>query len=356
MKNTIAITTLIGGLTLAATTARAFDSGSDGSYGPINITNNTLLPMPPNGIFHCTTITVASSATLKFTPNSLNTPVYLLAQGDIIINGVIDVSGQNGQLNASYSAGGPGGYEGGSPTGAGRGPSRYGYQGNELLVPLLGGSGGDGFNGWTGYGSPYIYVSGGGGGGAVLVSSSSAVRLTGTIRALGGAAYISGWTSPGRGGGIRVVAPVVSGSGTLDVSSNGRARIDCPPQTVSINMVGGTMRIGKSMFISPPNSPRLYFVNAAGQAVDPSTLSAVNINLPAAGNTVQEFTVRGENFLGDVPVTAVAIPENGAGSTNSFVMHFPTDVFTNVSVSFTLTLATNQNTYINAYARYGVQP
>ena len=121
-------------------------------------------------------------------------------------------------------------------------------------------------------------------------------------------------------------------------------------------MVGAVSSVGRSMFIFPPSNPRLFFVNAAGQAVDPSTLSAVNVNLPTAGNTVREFTVRGENFLGDVPVTAVAIPENGPGSTNNFVMHFPTDVFTNVSVSFTLTLATNQNTYINAYARYGVQP
>lgn len=395
MRNTIAIIALIGGLTLAASPAGAFDSGSDGSYGPINITNNTVLPMPQNGIFNCTTITVASNATLTFLPNSLNTPVYLLAQGDIVINGTIDVSGQNGQTNGAYSAGGPGGFDGGSapvsprPAGYGRGPgggpiatagtyaggcgsfgtAGFGgppVYGNSLLVPLIGGSGG------AGAGLSFA-MSGGGGGGAVLLSSSSSVRIAGQVRASGGSgAYIgyyalnSVYSGGGSGGAIRIVAPVVTGTGVLDTSGgvggnytpggSGRIRVDCPPQAVGFKMVGAVSSIGRSMFIFPPNNPRLYFVNAAGQPVDPSTLSAVNLNLPAASSTAQEFTVRGENFLGDVPVTAVAVPENGTGSTNTFVMHFPTDYFTNVSVSFTLTLATNQNTYINAYARYGVQP
>jgi len=75
--------------------------------------------MPPNGIFNCTTITVASNVTLTFVPNSLNTPVYLLAQGDIVINGIIDVSGQNGQTNGGYSLAGPGGFEGGAAPTAG---------------------------------------------------------------------------------------------------------------------------------------------------------------------------------------------------------------------------------------------
>ena len=110
------------------------------------------------------------------------------------------------------------------------------------------------------------------------------------------------------------------------------------------------------MFVFPPNNPRLYFVNAAGQTIDPSTLSAVNINLPVSGSTVQNFTLCGENFLGDVPVTVVAKPDFGNYFTNAFVMHFPTDVLTNVTVTVPLTLAPNQNNSINAYARYGVQP
>ena len=381
MKNIIAIAALIGGLTLAATSARAFDSGSDGSYGPLNITNDTLLPMPPNGIFNCTTITVASNATLTFLPNSLNTPVYLLAQGDIVVGGTIDVSGQIGQLNGAYSAAGPGGFAGGSaplagqPAGAGRGPGggvvgagyidsggggSFANYGNLLLVPLLGGSGGAG----------YVYnsapaASGGGGGGAILLASSSAARLAGAIRSRGGNGYLCGnglTSGAGSGGGIRVVAPVVSGNGTLDVSTaiapypGGRIRVDCPPQSISLSLVGGISSVGRSMFVFPPNNPRLYFVDAAGQAIDPAILSAVNVLLPTSTNLVQNFSLRGENFLGDVPVTVVAAPDNGTPFTNSIVMRFPTNTLATVTVTVPLTLAPNQNNHINAYARYGVQP
>src|SRR5437868_213684 len=67
--------------------AQTFSSGSTGAYGPMNITTNTTLDLPSDGIFHCTTITVAAGATLNFKPNSLNTPVYLLATGAISVVG-----------------------------------------------------------------------------------------------------------------------------------------------------------------------------------------------------------------------------------------------------------------------------
>jgi hypothetical protein len=43
------------------TLAQPFNSGSDGSYGPLNVTSNTTLQLPPDGIFKCTTITVAAT-------------------------------------------------------------------------------------------------------------------------------------------------------------------------------------------------------------------------------------------------------------------------------------------------------
>src|SRR2546430_13778595 len=73
--------------------SQPFDSGSDGSYGPLDITANTTLDLPPDGILKCTTITIASGATLKFNRNALNTPVYLLATGNVTLDGTIDVSG-----------------------------------------------------------------------------------------------------------------------------------------------------------------------------------------------------------------------------------------------------------------------
>src|SRR5438034_755803 len=119
--NTLATITM--GLCLAAapTALAQFSSGSTGADGALNVTTNTTLDLPPNGIYNFTTINVASGATLAFKRNLLNTPVYLLATGDVAINGVIDVS-------ASDQHGGPGGFDGGFaafanfPAGDGQGP------------------------------------------------------------------------------------------------------------------------------------------------------------------------------------------------------------------------------------------
>jgi len=95
------------GVVFQASAQTNFTSGSDGSYGPLNITTNTTLILPTNGIFNCTTITIASGVTLAFTKNPLNTPVYLLATGDVLIAGTINVSGQSG-VQALAGEGGPG--------------------------------------------------------------------------------------------------------------------------------------------------------------------------------------------------------------------------------------------------------
>ena len=64
----------------ATNIAAQFVSGSNGTYGPMNITSNTVLDLPTDSIFHCTTIHVARNVTLSFQDtNHVNTPVYLLA-------------------------------------------------------------------------------------------------------------------------------------------------------------------------------------------------------------------------------------------------------------------------------------
>src|SRR5689334_1061782 len=96
--------------------AQGFHSGSDGSYrsaisadGSIHVTSGAVTAdMPPDGIFKCTTITVDAGATLNFHRNALNTPVYLLATGPIVVQGRIDVSGRD-NAGAGVNAGAPGG-------------------------------------------------------------------------------------------------------------------------------------------------------------------------------------------------------------------------------------------------------
>ena len=66
MKTMATIGTAIMVLIMGASSAVGqinFDSGSDGSFGPINIASGTVtLDVPPNGIFNATTINVARSA------------------------------------------------------------------------------------------------------------------------------------------------------------------------------------------------------------------------------------------------------------------------------------------------------
>src|ERR1041385_564027 len=70
------LTAILVLLSVVNVLAAPFNSGSTGAYGPMNITSNTTLAMPADGIFHCTTIDITNGATLLFTKNALNTPVY----------------------------------------------------------------------------------------------------------------------------------------------------------------------------------------------------------------------------------------------------------------------------------------
>ncbi|MCZ7639522.1 MAG: hypothetical protein M5U12_27845 [Verrucomicrobia bacterium] len=288
-----AVLLLVAGLTVGAR-GQAFVSGSDGSYGPLEITANTTLAMPADGVFHCTTITIRSGATLQFIPNARNTPVRLLATGDVLVSGTIDVSGANGTTLLG-GAGGPGGFAGGNPgrlnlppsagAGPGGGPTnvdlalRHGVfgnrradappelaqpYGNALLLPLIGGSGGGG--------SPSF--SGGGGGGAILIASSTSIRVVspGRILATGGYNSGSAGRGVGSGGAIRLVAPRVIGErvppgllGVLSVASGlgssdasfGRIRIDTEDRTqLDFNLQPmAAVSIGSFMTLNPAPLP-----------------------------------------------------------------------------------------------------
>src|ERR1035438_919403 len=87
--------------------AQTFSSGSTGADGALNVTSDTVtVPLPASGVFNYTTVNVAAGATLQFTNNLANTPVIMLAQGDVNIAGTINIS-----ANGQYP--GPGGFDGG---------------------------------------------------------------------------------------------------------------------------------------------------------------------------------------------------------------------------------------------------
>lgn len=241
--------------------AQTFNSGSTGADGAFSPTTNTTLTLPANGVFNFTTINIPAGVTVTFARNAANTPVTLLATGNVTIAGTINLnggSGGNGAVGTSSAPngglGGPGGFDGGdgadgitsttggaglgsgggaggqSPHGAGGGS--FGTAGGSggsgaiapgatygiaALLPLIGGSGGGGG------GAPFGITAGGGGagGGAILVASSGTITFTGTITAIGGKGADATFGNSreasagggGSGGAVRLVANTLTGSG-----------------------------------------------------------------------------------------------------------------------------------------------
>src|SRR5260221_7875195 len=87
--------------------AQSFSSGSDGSDGAYNPTGaaGTVIIFDATqfhgsqvgaNIFNFTTITIPAGVTVKLSGNTLNGPVFWLAQGDVSINGTLDLNGGKG--------------------------------------------------------------------------------------------------------------------------------------------------------------------------------------------------------------------------------------------------------------------
>ncbi len=253
-----------------------FNSGSDGSDGAFNPTANVTVPLPESGVFNFTTVNIPANVTVRFSKNTRNTPVMILASGTVTIAGFIDVSGSDSS-SVVGGPGGPGGFNGGNggfPTGSsslvspgsnGDGPgggggggvagapttvgapggggfgnsgqgglltqnqvgagftvlnspggARYGLP---TLLPLIGGSGGGGEVGRTAAGG-----GGGGGGGALLIASSGTIDFTQNgathIVARGGmgSSQVFGRAGGGSGGAVRLIANILTGVLRIDVS------------------------------------------------------------------------------------------------------------------------------------------
>jgi hypothetical protein len=312
-----------------------FSSGSSGADGAFSPTQNIAVQVPPSGVFNYTTVTIPSGITVTYIRNANNTPVTILASGDVNIDGTISLDGQSGNAAGFAGQGGPGGFAGGpagingsagsigdGPGGGGgglfinpncgggggggfetagglantnstanvfggKGGSTYGSQ---SLIPLIGGSGGGGACGSPGAG-------GGGGGGAVLIASSTSILFpsapsSGTITARGGNGVEAGNSTSGggSGGAIRLVANTIIGQAQLLVSGGGT------PGSNLVSFPGGT---GGSGFL------RLEAFDLTGLTVtgSPAVSGLPNSAIPANAPSLQIASVGG-----------VAAPANPVGS------------------------------------------
>ncbi|MCA9567066.1 MAG: hypothetical protein KC656_04450 [Myxococcales bacterium] len=304
-------------------------SGSDGSAGPILVSTGETLawPLPEDGIVHATSVTVEAGGLLVFTRNTYNTPVRLLATDAVVIAGTVSVSGEDGTPTAA-GAGGPGGFDGGAPgmgqgvveAGRGRGPgggqpflsANLAYSGASAPVQqrgfaLIGGSGGGGVY-VQGPPSNQESCGGGGGGGALVIASTASITVDGVVESRGGLASAAcvaqippteSYKSGGGGGTLRLVAPSVGGTGSLDVShpvlgedNGGHIRVDT--LRPGVDDVGLTLHTradrtfhGDVLVTYPLGgvNPRVVIDEVDGNAIDELT-GPDFVSVPPGGSTV----------------------------------------------------------------------
>jgi hypothetical protein len=369
-------------------TAQAFNSGSTGADGAFDLTgtpsgtivdfnpkaihvnkdpNAPLIDPEGDNVFHFTTITIPSGVTVKMSATWTNGPVYWLATGLVEIAGTVNLDGSAGYNNTPtpaqrvLSIPGPGGYPGGlggqraatstGPARPGAGPAGGiaapqlttssdahnfagrggGFSGSPFLVPLIGGSGGGG----GAYDGSSLWGGGGGaGGGALLISSSVRINVpaSGRISALGGRGggsgdnhhYVGG---SGAGGAIRLVSPILSGTGQLAVSGTallnnqpvtnggaGRVRLEAFSHEQGYPITGNWTKGSPLNSFAPTTPPPFIQVTGiAGQAVRPDptgSFDTADVTINASGAveiTIQARYVR----VGTVPkVTLFSLEGN----------------------------------------------
>ncbi|MEW6248911.1 MAG: hypothetical protein AB1555_19710 [Nitrospirota bacterium] len=368
--------------------AQTFNSGSTGSLGAFAPASNTVVTLPSDGILNYTTVSIPSGVVVTFQRNAANTPVTILAQGDVSIAGTIRLNGEDSVAGVSSGnwgplagrQGGPGGYNGGdaglrgqTPTDGkgGQGPGGgspgmlpaifagdgfYGPSGSFMtLIPLFGGSGGGGGAGSTSAtGSP-----GGGGGGAVVIASNTQITIqsTGAITANGGAGYVSctwGGGGAGSGGAVRLVAPQVTNLGSIQAvggnpscvgahggNNDGRVRIECTTCTTGTVSPAASVSstLGPVALASTPplvNLPMLT-ISAVGGTTVPASPSGSHatpdVSLPAGITNPVTVTLIANNVPVPTQFRVKIVPEWGEPQ------FFPTTWSTGSVVASTATAA-----------------
>jgi hypothetical protein len=319
---------LVVSLLCAALSVQAqntFNSGSTGADGAFAPATTQTIVVPVNGTFNYTSVNIPAGVTITYNRGTNNKPLVILASGDVVIAGIINLDGKPAPANRTGGLSGPGGFNGGTagygfdqsfsgvsgdgPGGGGGGVGSatlstpgpgggggYGASGGEgtglavnagdggpkwgtvTILPLLGGSGGGG-GGTT---SNNRGGGGGGGGGAILIASSGTITINGQVLARGGdglgGANASG--GGGSGGAIRLIANTVNGTGSLQVSggsggclsacggAGGRGYIRL--EAYDYNSFTGTssptniISLAFPHPITPPNSPSLRIASVGG--------------------------------------------------------------------------------------------
>ena len=372
------------------TQAQTFDSGSTGADGAFSPSASTVLNMPPDGVFNFTTINIPSGVLVTFNQNAANTPVTLLASGDVTIAGVISVNGSNGQTRTGVISppggiGGPGGFNGGdggigglTPVvgSGGRGPGggspgapsqtptngTYGASASFVsLMPLFGGSGGGGGSGTASSGNG---GGGGGGAGAILMASSGTITINGSITAIGGTGGFVGGNSSGgggSGGAIRLVAKTITGTGSISASS-GRIRLEAYTPSMTGTIVPTASVVNAPGPISAASNPSLLgglptltFASIGGTTppANPTGSTATpDVQLAAGTTNPVPISLAAANTPVGTAFSIRVIPSSGSPST--VATNPSTGTFSNSTASANVTLQQNQVNVLMAFGNFTI--
>jgi hypothetical protein len=192
--------------------------------------------------------------------------------------------------------------------------------GNKFLLPLLGGSGGGG-----GGGLAEQFLGGGGGGGAILIASDSSILVDGGAAANGGFAHPNGssgnWGGDGSGGGVRLVAPQISGHGTLRADGGGGGgggsgfvRLDVLDDQFVGTLYDSATRGFNPILVAPAQTASLAIQSIAGNAVPANptgVLFTPDATISAQQNNPIPVVVSCVNLSLNTPITVVVKPVNG---------------------------------------------
>lgn len=383
--------------------SQTFSSGSTGADGALAPTASTVVVLPPDGVLNYTTVTIPVGVTVTFQRNAANTPVTLLATGDVTINGTISVNGNpgvsatvtgttappGGSGGAGGFNGGNGGVGGGISATQGQGPggsainataAAYGAPSTFVsLIPLWGGSGGGGGNSASRGTGP----GGGGGGGGIVIASSSTITVAGggTITANGGAAGArvqvdsfssSSCASGGSGGAVRLVASQITGTGSLQ--ANGGTFVSC-------GATGGTGRTRLEAFslaftgsispqasqsvvpgpVTPASNPGLanlptLAIGTVGGVAAPATPSGsygtADVSLPQGTTNPVSVVVTASNTPVGSPtaITLRLIPQSGNATTISIPTASHTGTFASSTATASATFPVGTVSLVQAWA------
>ncbi|MFN0086212.1 MAG: hypothetical protein ACKVX9_12565 [Blastocatellia bacterium] len=351
-----------------------FASGSTGADGAFNPGASQTVQVPESGVFNFTTVTIPTGVVITFQRNSRNTPVTILATGNITINGHLYLIGSQPSATFMVGRGGPGGFDGGrggfaingetqgangEGPGGGRGgnastgsPGGGGFAtaggnggtdtggatyGSSALIPLIGGSGGGGGYATTNLNS--VGTGGSGGGGSLLLATSGTISFQGLgrIYAYGGSANLVqnsvNCGGAGAGGAVRMVANAITGPTFAEVGGGGPV-VGCGAggagyiRIEACNLTGFAPNFSPSTAVIsvttpkpaiPGNYPQLSITSVAGVSAPASPVGtfsgAPDLTFPTPPTNPVTVALAANN----IPLTAVVnvkvTPELGTPAT-----------------------------------------